>query len=144
MKHLLKRIPAFPLASAVAFGILLFIALSLHSNATVLDHRDQVQDFGFHASNGAADIAIHYLDGSETVALTLRENRETNYKFLCAPMYETASDVWTYKVADVTLKDSDSNGYIDWLGFTATGGDTAGGEVRIHGIAISTGSVPGI
>ena len=135
--RLTRLLKGAPLIGAVILGVSLSIWLlgGGPAVATAVDKIVLSQDFGWSASNEGACVAVYYLDGSETVALTLDEKREFNWDW-ASIMYETASDVWRIPTADVTLKDSDSDGYIDWLGFTATGGATAGGEVRIRGIAV--------
>lgn len=128
------KLGVVPLVVVAVIGIALFLFFSGGLSATGVDIRQIGQNFGWNSANECEDIALYYMDGSTTIALTIDETRQTNYDFIIC-MYETASDVWRYPTADVTLKDSDSDGYIDWIGFTATGGNTAGGEVRIRGIA---------
>lgn len=106
--------------------------------ATTVDDVVTGFNFGWSLHEEASSTALYYLDGSTTVALTLSETRIRNWDWIDI-MYETASDVWTKQTADITLKDSDSDGYVDWLGFTATGGATAGGEVRIRAVAVEGG-----
>ena len=127
------------------FGILIGLALSIPYalSATRVDYNAVGQQFGWRDSNEFSDMSLYYLDGSTTVSLTLKESKNTNYDWIDI-MYETASDVWTKQTANITLKDNDANGYIDTLSFTAAGGATAGGEVRIRGVAIDDATFPGI
>jgi len=111
------------------------------SSATATDASVIGDQFGYDDNKEADGMDIYYLDGSTAVALTIDEKREYNWDWVNI-MYETASDVWRWPTADVTLKDSDSNGYIDALEFTATGGATAGGEVRIRWTSAEGGFPP--
>lgn len=139
LKSLLNR---GPLMLMVIAGLLLFLVMDMNVSAVGVDIRQDGDEFGWDDEEENTDGAVYYMDGSTTVALTIIESRATNYDFWYI-WYETASDVWRQPTADVTVKDSDSDGYVDWIGFTATGGDTAGGEVRIRGVAME-GRVPKI
>lgn len=140
LKTFLKGIPWI---ITVILGISLFVFLSVYPVfSTAVDKSEIGDNFGISVTTEADGIDLYYLDGSTTVAITIDEKREYNWDWISI-IYETSSDVWTCGCTDFTLKDSDSDGYVDWLGFTATGGATAGGEVRIRWTSIE-GDMPGI
>lgn len=136
---------AIPWIITAILGIALFVVLAvftLPAFSTASDYTIIGDNFGFNDTAECTGLDLYYLKGSTTVALTISEQRERNWDWVCI-MYETASDVWRWPGSGVVLKDSDSDGYIDWLGFTAEGGDTAGGEVRVRWASIENG-LPGI
>lgn len=131
------------LVLAVICGISLFVLLEPDpAFSTAADYSIIGDNFGFNDTDECTGLDLHYLDGATTVAITLTEQRERNWDWVCI-MYETASDVWDKQSTGITLKDSDSDGYVDWISFDTTNGATAGGEVRIRWVSIENG-MPGI
>lgn len=131
------------LVLAVICGISLFVLLEPNpAYSTASDYSIIGDNFGVNDTDECTGLDLYYLDGATTVAITLSEQRERNWDWVCI-MYETASDVWSKQATGITLKDSDSDGYVDWISFDTTDGDTAGGEVRIRWVSIENG-MPGI
>lgn len=95
----------------IVLGIVLFLLLSVNIDAVSLDNYVTGYSYGQSSRQEASGNGLYFMDGSTTVGITLRESDQRNWNILDSIWYETASDVWRQPTADVTLKDSDGNGY---------------------------------
>jgi hypothetical protein len=130
MKGLSKfLLPASIIISALVIAVALNIFYTPAAEFSVLetwDAKDQQAPSGFET------IQKDYMT-STSIALEVPETRRFNIEDFAVVRWETASEVWSYGATGITIKDSDSDGYIDWVIFTATGGATAGGRVEVLG-----------
>lgn len=131
----MKVFRIIPYIIAVSLGVLIALLLIVYQPGTLKAEtaadREDLTEVNPETFEWLAK--IYMTDTSILYNFNALDTKAGNFKHFLI-WYETSSDVWANQGVAYTVTDSDSDGYRDWIAFTATSGATAGGECWIYAI----------